>query len=98
MSVLIQWLIVAVLVAWSLGFVLRRFVPAALLQGLAARFAARGWQKLAGLITPAAKAGCGNGCSSCGPACASHGENESELAVVAQPVKWQSPPSSGACH
>lgn len=94
---LIQWLIVAVLVAWSLGFVLRRFVPAALLEGLSARFTDHGWTRLAGLVMPAAKAGCGSGCSSCSPACASHGEGEA-AAVLAQPVKWQSPPSSGACH
>lgn len=97
MNALIQWLVVATLVLWSLGFVLRRYVPATLLQGLAARFTASGWGRLAAVVTPAAKAGCDSGCSSCSPACASHGEGEAAV-VLAQPVKWQSPPSSGVCH
>lgn len=97
MSMLMQWLVVAALMLWSLGFVLRRFVSATLLQDIASRFTARGWATLAGLVTPAAKAGCGSGCSSCSPTCASRGESEAAV-VLAQPVKWQSPPSSGACH
>lgn len=91
MSMLVQWLVVAALMAWSLGFVLRRYVPAIWLQSLSAWLQQRGLKRLSTLTAPAAKAGCDNGCSSCAPSCASH----AAAPAVPEPVKWR---SSGACH
>ncbi|MDQ8036972.1 MAG: hypothetical protein REI12_06085 [Pedobacter sp.] len=88
---LVQWLVVAALMAWSLGFVLRRYVPAIWLQSFSASLQARGFGRLAAMVAPAAKAGCDNGCSSCAPSCSSH----AEAPAVPEPVKWR---SSGACH
>lgn len=92
MSTLIQWLVVALLMTWSLVFMLRRFVPAALLTALSRRAGALGWAGLAARLQPVAKAGCDNGCSSCGPSCDSHADAPPALPAV-QPVQWRPPAS-----
>ncbi|MGH8491846.1 MAG: DUF6587 family protein [Moraxellaceae bacterium] len=94
MSNLIQWLVVVLLMAWSLSFTLRRFLPAVLQQALATAAEARGWSRLAVRLQPVAKAGCDSGCSSCSPSCSS----QATPAVAAQVVQWRAPPSSGSCH
>lgn len=91
MSMLVQWLVVAILVAWSLGFMLRRYVPAIWLQSFSAFLQTHGFRRLAAATAPVAKAGCDNGCSSCAPSCSSH----AQAAATPEPVKWKSP---GACH
>lgn len=100
MSALLQWLIVGLIVGWSLQVALRRLLPGVsrqLQSRLARLLAMTGAARLAArlqVVAPAAAA-CDSGCSGCDTGC-------SKVAVpvtpVAQPVQWRSPPSSGACH
>ncbi len=97
MSALLQWLIVAVIVGWSLQLTLRRLLPGVSRQvqsRLARLLAAAGAGRLAvrlqvsAPVTPA----CDSGCSGCDTACGK------AAPVPEQPVAWRAPPSSGACH
>lgn len=97
MNALLQWLVVAVMVGWSLHVALRRLLPGlsrSLQSRLAVLLQAAGATQLAIRLqeTAAPVASCDNGCSGCDTGC-------SKMAVPAeQPVQWRSPPSSGACH
>ncbi len=88
----IQMLLVALLLGWSLGVMLRRWFPAgtaALQERLADRAAARGLARVAHWLRPvAASGGCDAGCSRCQSKC-------SDVAT-AQPVQWRPSSSSGA--
>ena len=97
MSAVLQWLVVGLIVGWSLQVALRRLLPGAsarLLARLSTLLAAAGASRLAQRLqaaTPAAPA-CDSGCSGCDTGC-------SKVALPAtRPVQWRSPPSSGACH
>lgn len=100
MSALLQWLIVGLIVGWSLQVALRRLLPGVsrqLQSRLARLLTAAGAQRLAARLPVApVAAACDSGCSGCDTGC-------SKVAVpvpaaAAQPVQWRSPPSSGACH
>lgn len=96
MNALVQLAIVAAIMGWSLLFMLRRQFPQTarmLQQRLSKASLARGWTALGHWLQPAEKmnAGCGNGCRSCSPSCASD-----KVAVPEQAVQWRQPP--GACH
>lgn len=81
---LAQFLIVLLIVGWSLVVTLRRFVPTAMQQRLANWLQVKGWFKLGGVIAPAASSGgCGGGCTSCQTGCTPvAAENE-------QVVQWR---------
>lgn len=89
---LVQWLIVVAVLTWSVIFMLRRFLPALWREDMAAALQRRGWARLAQWLLPAA-AGCGSGCSSCSPGCAS--QTVAAPAPVTRPVQWRDP---GSCH
>lgn len=97
MNALLQWVVVAGMVVWSLHVAFRRLLPRqsrTLQTRLGELCLAHGWQRLAHLLHATAPAvpGCDSGCSGCDTAC-------TKAPVPAeQTVKWRSPPSSGACH
>ncbi len=78
-SVLLQYLVLAGLLAWSVFFVLRRLMPVPLrhMQGrLAAAAAGSGWHRLASWLQPGTvQKGCDSGCSSCGTGCGEDGQD-----------------------
>ena len=95
----LQLLIMAGLLSWSLFFMLKRIAPNLMRNQqyqLAAGFNARGWKKLAQWLQPAivTSGGCGSGCNTCG-SCPSNPNKES-----VQAVQWKNPtPSkSSGCH
>jgi len=95
-SALLQLVVVAGLLGWSLCFMLRRWLPAparALQQRLAELCVAHGWAGLGQWLRPAAavSTGCGSGCNNCSTGCAA-----SAVAPAEQAVQWRQPP--GACH
>ncbi|MCD6060439.1 MAG: hypothetical protein K0S16_750 [Moraxellaceae bacterium] len=95
MNAAIQTALVALLLAWSLGVMLRRWFPAgtaALLARWAGRIEARGLPRLARWLAPDAgtSAGCDSNCGSCRTGCASD--------PVDTPVQWRQPSPSGHSH
>lgn len=98
-SNLVQGLIMAGLLGWSMFFMLRRVMPKLVSnqqRQLANVVNARGWTKLAQWLEPTIKTsgGCGSGCNTCG-SCPSNPNKE-----VIQTVQWKNPtPSkSSGCH
>lgn len=101
MSANVQAIVVAVLLLWSLGFMLRRQFPKTtrrLQQYLADACGARGWGMLARYLQPAEKmaAACDSGCSSCSTACAA--DKAVQAPTQEAPVRWRHPPATGGCH
>lgn len=97
MSALLQWLIVGLIVGWSLQVALRRLLPGAsrqLQSRLARALALAGAPRLAARLQAVAPvaAACDSGCSGCDTGCSK------VVTSAVQPVQWRSPPSSGACH
>lgn len=96
MSTLLQWLVVGLIVGWSLQLSLRRLLPSVSRQlqaGLARRLEAAGAGRLAARLQAApVAAACDSGCSGCDTACGK------TAPVTEKPVAWRAPPSSGACH
>lgn len=97
MNALLQWLVVALIVGWSLHVALRRLLPGVsrtLQAHLAVLLQAAGATQLASRLQQVAApaASCDNGCSGCDTGCSK------VAAPTEQPVQWRSPPSSGACH
>ncbi|GEM_PF-600717 len=95
----LQGLIMAGLLGWSVFFMLRRIMPKFVSnqqRQLASAFNAQGWTKLAQWLEPTISTGggCGSGCNTCG-SCASNPNKED-----VQTVQWKSPaPSkSSGCH
>lgn len=83
MSALLQYLVLAGLLLWSVLFVLRRLMPVPLrwiqsrLAGSATR---RGWHRLASWLQPGTiQSGCDSGCSSCGTGCGENGQDTSTV-------------------
>jgi len=96
-SAVLQWVVVAVMVGWSLHVAFRRLLPKAsraLQMHLAGFCVAHHWSRLAHLLNATAPVvpGCSSGCSGCDTSC-----SKAPVAIE-QPVHWRSPPSSGACH
>lgn len=91
---LMQGLIVGVVLTWSVVFVLRRFLPAIWREDMAVFLRHRGWARLSLWLAPNAAEGCGSGCATCSPSCAS----QTAGAAAVQPVQWRGSGSSGACH
>lgn len=98
-SNLLQVLVMAGLLSWSVFFMLRRIAPDLVRKQqyqLATACNTRGWNKLALWLEPAIATGggCGSGCNTCG-SCPSNPNKE-----TAQPVQWKTPaPSkSSGCH
>lgn len=95
MNALLQGLVVAVIVAWSLSVMLGRFFPgasAALRQRLAAWAGAHGHARLAARLAaaPAAGEGCDGGCGSCRTGCATGTPSlPSAPADKSSPVRWR---------
>lgn len=96
---ILQVLIMAGLLGWSLFFMLRRIAPNFVRNRqyqLAASFNSHGWTKLAQWLAPAISSGggCGSGCNTCG-SCPSNPNKAAE-----QPVQWKrtTPPKSSGCH
>lgn len=96
---LLQGLIMAALLGWSVFFMLRRIAPKFIAnqqRQLANAFNVQGWPRLAQWLEPAISTGggCGSGCNTCG-SCAANPNKE-----TAQPVQWKNPtPSkSSGCH
>lgn len=97
MNAVLQWVVVALVVGWSLLLAFRRLLP-----GVSRRLQTRlgeiclshGWTRLARLLhaTVPAVPGCEAACPGCDTVCSK------APAPAEQPVKWRSPPSSGACH
>lgn len=99
MNAALQWLVVGILLLWSLNVALRRWTGP-LQQRLAQALAARGWTRIAGWLAPVlSTAACDSGCSDCRGAC---GSESSTPAATPQPVQWRSPSSSSSsshgCH
>lgn len=97
MNAVLQWLVVALMVGWSLHVALRRLLPGVshtVQRRLAALLGAAGATTLAARLQqePLSSASCDNGCSGCDTGCSK------PAAASPQPVQWRSPPSSGACH
>lgn len=88
MNAFLQWLVIALLLGWSLFTVLRRVFATPLRHAqerLAAQAGAHGWPRLARWLQPAASAGgCGSGCSTCGD-CASAPATPAEQPVTLKP-------------
>lgn len=102
MSAVLQWLVVAVMVGWSLHMAFRRLLPAAsraLQAQLGEVCMAHGWPRLAHLLHATAPVvpGCGSGCSGCDTSLGQTPCSKTPAAAE-QAVQWRSPPSSGACH
>ena len=94
MNAAIQTALVALLLAWSLWVMLRRWFPAgtaALLGRWAGRAEAQGLARFARWLRPETNstAGCDSNCGSCRTGCAGN--------AVEEPVQWRQPPSSGGC-
>lgn len=83
-----QAVIVALLLIWSLLFMLQRLLPASWRQQLAGRMQQRGWSRLSRWLMPAA-GGCGEGCAQCSPTCASASPSHPA------PVQWRTPTTPG---
>lgn len=96
MNAMLQWLVVALIVGWSLQVALRRLLPGVsrtLQSRLAAALRAIGAPALAARVQAApAVSSCSSGCSGCDTGCSK------TTAPAEQPARWRSPPSSGACH
>ena len=97
MNAFLQWLVVVVIVGWSLHAALRRLLPGmtrTLQLRLAALLEASGASRLAHWLLAKAPSvpACDSACSGCDTPCSKMKVAEEE------PVKWRSPPSSGACH
>jgi hypothetical protein len=96
-SDILQFAVIAVVLGWSVFFMLRRTLPqqiAALQQRLATVATAHGRPRLAQWLAPVTSTatGCGSGCSNCN----SCGSNP---ATTEQPVQWKTAPSkSSGCH
>lgn len=94
----IQVLVMAGLLGWSLFFMLRRIAPKLVSNQqyqLANAFNTRGWTKIAQWLEPAiSTSGCGSGCNTCG-SCPSNPNKNAE-----QPVQWKNPTQSknSGCH
>lgn len=102
MSALLQWVVVAVMVGWSLHMAFRRLLPKAsrALQTHLAEFCtAHHWPRLAHLLHATAPVvpGCSSGCSGCDTSLSQAPCSKTPV-VAEQAVQWRSPPSSGACH
>ena len=73
MSESLQWVIVGLVVIWSLWRVLNKVLPgtmSSLQRKLAAQLRAAGWAKTANSLSPAVEsAGCGSGCGGCASRC-----------------------------
>jgi hypothetical protein len=98
----IQVLIMAGLLGWSLFFILKRLAPNLVRTQqthLANSFYSHGWQKIAQWLEPAVSSGggCGSGCNTCGT-CPSNPNKAAE--EITEPVKWKNPtpPKSSGCH
>ncbi|MBC7752286.1 MAG: hypothetical protein H7Z73_11350 [Candidatus Saccharibacteria bacterium] len=96
---IVQGLVIAGLLGWSIFFMLRRMMPKWISnqqRQLAHTLNSKGWNKLAKWLEPSISTGggCGSGCNSCG-SCPSNPNKPAE-----QPVQWKSPqPSkSSGCH
>lgn len=95
MNEILQGLVVALILAWSLGVMLARFFPgtsAALRQRLVAWAAAHGHAGLAARLArgPAAAEGCDGGCGSCRTGCASGTPAlPAAKADAPAPVRWR---------
>lgn len=94
MNAILQDLVVALIVAWSVGVMLARFFPgasAALRQRLAASAAAHGHARLAVRLASApASEGCDGGCGTCRTGCASGTPSlPSAPTDSAAPVRWR---------
>lgn len=96
---IIQVLVMAGLLGWSLFFMLKRIAPNLVRNQqaqLANAFNTRGWKKLAQWLEPTISSGggCGSGCNTCS-SCASNPNKAAE-----QPVQWKSPTPSknSGCH
>lgn len=96
-SDLLQFIVIAALLSWSVFFMLRRSFPAVVQKQqlrLTGYARSHGWLKLANWLTPNAQSagGCGSGCSNC----SSCGSNP---AATEQPVQWKTQPSKhSGCH
>lgn len=97
MNELLQWLVVGLLLAWSLGSMLARFFPAPaarLRAALARRAEAAGHARLAARLraVPAA-GGCDSGCASCKTGCGAPLAPASRPVAAprdaAAPVQWR---------
>jgi hypothetical protein len=91
---MMQELVVGAVLVWSVVFMLRRFLPAIWREDMAAFLRRRGWARLSLWLAPAAVAGCGSGCATCSPSCAS----QTSAVAAVQPVQWRGSGSSDACH
>lgn len=97
MSIMLQWVVVAMMVGWSLHVAFRRLLPRqsrALQTRLGELCMRHGWLRLAHLLhaTVPPVPGCAQACPGCDTVCST------PAAPAEQPVKWRTPPSSGACH
>jgi len=97
MNAFLQWMVVAMIVGWSLHAALRRLMPGttrSLYVHLATLLKVMGASRLAHWLLTKAPAvpACDSACSGCDTPCSKMKLAEEE------PVKWRSPPSSGACH
>jgi hypothetical protein len=98
MSELVQTSIIAILLGWSVFFMLRRMLPNVInrqQQRLAQMAQTHGYIKLSKWLEPQLKSGggCGSGCSNCS-SCASN-----PTAAQEQIVQWKKPSSkSSGCH
>lgn len=101
MSANVQAIVVAMLLLWSFGFMLRRQFPKTtrrFQQYLADACGERGWRLLARYLQPAEKmaAACDSGCSSCSTSCAA--DKAAQTPAQEAPVRWRHPPATGGCH
>jgi hypothetical protein len=89
MEHMIQNLLLAALLLWSVWFSLRRMLPTwmrMMQSGLSAWAEQQGWPRLAAWLQPAAvSAGCGSGCNSCSTGC------QTAKPLVSNPVEDDSP-------
>lgn len=96
---LIQTVIIAGLLGWSVLFMLKRFAPN-LVRNRQNQFAnllsAKGWKTLAKWLEPtiSSSGGCSSGCDTCG-SCASNPHKTAE-----QPLHWKhsTPRNDSSCH
>lgn len=104
---IVQILIMAGLLGWSLFFMLRRMAPNFVHNRqtqLASMFHTWGWEKLALWLEPTLNTGggCGSGCNTCGT-CPSN-PNKAPIKESVQTVQWKqppptaTPPKSSGCH